>query len=295
MAQLEEIALNVPVEDEGRRGFPESGVVTPLTESKSSVGLVADEHQRSRRWSRYYDACIDCGETNRKHISWGLCSRCYKRRLREGTRPKGVDRPWSSIAASCVVCGRTEREHRGHGLCRTCYGRKYMKTEKGQQSAKVYQRRYAQTERGRIARWEGNRRWRAIPANKEKERQCARRSREAYYGIEMTVPLGYEALVFEVFGKRCAACGSEGRLALDHHRPLRDGNQLLHNAVPLCASCNAKKRVKQPECFYDDRRFAEIAELLLEVRQRFEARYSLSAKLDNAAANGGTRAALALG
>jgi len=30
-------------------------------------------------WSRKYDKCIECGGTNKKHHSHGLCEKCYKR------------------------------------------------------------------------------------------------------------------------------------------------------------------------------------------------------------------------
>lgn len=39
------------------------------------------KHQADRpnRWARKHDACVECGTTDRKHISHGRCSRCYWR------------------------------------------------------------------------------------------------------------------------------------------------------------------------------------------------------------------------
>ncbi len=30
-------------------------------------------------WARHYDACVECGTTDRKHLAKGLCSTCYRR------------------------------------------------------------------------------------------------------------------------------------------------------------------------------------------------------------------------
>jgi len=87
------------------------------------------------------------------------------------------------------------------------------------------------------------------------------------------VPLGYEDLVYEVFGARCTGCGTAGPLALDHHRPLRDGHPLLHNAVPLCSTCNARKSQRSPDAFYDGWKLAEITVLLWETRAAFDERF----------------------
>ena len=70
------------------------------------------------RWSRHYDACVECGKSDSKHNARGVCSRCMqakayqpKPRLRMG---------WSIRYAACVECGTTERRHKYHGLCNRC-------------------------------------------------------------------------------------------------------------------------------------------------------------------------------
>jgi len=35
-------------------------------------------HSSITTWSRQYEACVKCGETARKHLARGLCSRCYQ-------------------------------------------------------------------------------------------------------------------------------------------------------------------------------------------------------------------------
>ena len=41
------------------------------------------EHTLKNIWSRKYDACIECGTTERKYAGKGLCTRCnqYKRTI----------------------------------------------------------------------------------------------------------------------------------------------------------------------------------------------------------------------
>lgn len=46
--------------------------------------LSHQDHQRLHctltKWSRLYDACIDCKTTVKKHLSKGLCTTCYQRK-----------------------------------------------------------------------------------------------------------------------------------------------------------------------------------------------------------------------
>lgn len=45
--------------------------------------LTPEEHVRHHhllpegQWARAYDACVNCGETTRKHAAKGLCTLCY--------------------------------------------------------------------------------------------------------------------------------------------------------------------------------------------------------------------------
>lgn len=51
--------------------------------------------------------------------------------------------------------------------------------------------------------------------------------------------------VFERYGNRCAACGTESRLVLDHVIPLiHGGAHSESNLQVLCVSCNSKKGIK---------------------------------------------------
>ncbi len=52
---------------------------------------------------------------------------------------------------------------------------------------------------------------------------------------------------------------------------------MLHNAVPLCMSCNSSKRTTPPEDFYDGWKLAEITVLLHETRDEYERRFGAEA------------------
>ena len=238
------------------------------------------------KWSQKYERCLGCGTTERRHVAQGYYMPCYRRqrrrgelgRVRElgtvvGTPPDvpdvvaGGPGRWSPVSDACLDCGDHDREHCAHGLCRRCYARRYK-------------RAYRQTSHGRSLLKVGLHRWLDKPGNLEIYRKIHRHtgriSRDRKFGVEVDIPLGHEALVFEIFGRRCACCGAEARsLVLDHHWPVQDGYPLLHNAVPLCRRCNAKKGVMKPTDFYDGWKLAEINMLLWETREAFDRRYGV--------------------
>jgi len=239
-------------------------------------------------WSKKHECCLGCGTTERRHIAQGYCMACYRRRRRGGelgrvremgtvvgTPPElptvegAVPGRWSPVSDACLDCGSDDREHCAHGLCRRCY-------------AKRYRRAYWRTAHGRaLLKADLHRsleRPEKLEAYRVVHRRSGRVSRDRSFGIDAGIPHGYEELVFEIFGRRCAACGADDRyLVFDHHHPVQDGHALLHNAVPLCRSCNAKKGVASPADFYDGWKLAEITVRLWETRDAFDRRFGSEA------------------
>lgn len=177
---------------------------------------------------------------------------------------------WSLRWDACTNCGSTELRHKGHGLCSRCYAKAYGATPRRKEVLARANRKYLASANGKKVRAAYNRHWLEQPGNRERNRRAARMSREPKHTQSTGIPLGYEPLVLSVFGHRCAACGADARLELDHHRPLHLEYPLLHNAVPLCISCNRRKGSLRPEEFYSPWKLAEIAVLLFEVRIRFD-------------------------
>jgi len=147
--------------------------------------------------------------------------------------------------------------------------KRYAASERGREVLE----RYNRSKRRRAARRLDTQRYRTTERGRLVNRAEWRRKRERAVGVICELPPEYEVIVFEVFGQHCIACSAQDDLVLDHHRPLQDGHALLHNAVPLCRSCNARKNRNQPEDFYDPWKLTEIEVLLWETRAEFDRRF----------------------
>lgn len=72
---------------------------------------------------------------------------------------------------------------------------------------------------------------------------------------------------FNEFGHRCAYCGQEGDMQIEHVEPISEGG--LHdigNIVPACWPCNASKRTSEMESWYRQQPF--FSELRLQAIRR---------------------------
>lgn len=58
-------------------------------------------------------ACVECKTTERAHVTRGLCTWCYGRKVRS----------WQLVHRCCVRCGTTDRNHASGGLCTACHTR----------------------------------------------------------------------------------------------------------------------------------------------------------------------------
>ena len=150
-----------------------------------------------------------------------------------------------------------------------CYLDDYNTLPEVVQARRLKQKNYS----GTLARVESQKKYQASEKGKQSSRRHARAHRERKIGFHVPVPRGYENLIFQVFNNRCAACGAASRLALDHHQPLRMGYPLLHNAVPLCKSCNSRKHALPPQFFYNAEQLDRIENLLRRARAAFEERF----------------------
>jgi 5-methylcytosine-specific restriction endonuclease McrA len=102
-----------------------------------------------------------------------------------------------------------------------------------------------------------NNQWRA--ANPEKataSAKAAKRKRNAAKrctidALAPPVTPTNTAKRFWAFDSRCAYCGSDGQLHLDHVEPLsRGGLHTPTNLVPACERCNLSKGAKPVEAWY---------------------------------------------
>lgn len=85
--------------------------------------------------------------------------------------------------------------------------------------------------------------WRSNNKDKVVQMVESRRFRKISNGGNYT-PFEWKSLCCS-FGNRCACCGKESKLTVDHVIPLiKGGTNSIDNIQPLCQSCNSKKGVK---------------------------------------------------
>jgi 5-methylcytosine-specific restriction endonuclease McrA len=155
---------------------------------------------------------------------------------------------WCIYCDQCVMCGTREDRHAADGMCARCY-------EQSPERAATYAR-YRHTDGRKQSRRAWKTRNAELEATFSRYRSRRRRGRES--GVEDVFPPWLEPIVFSEFANRCACCGAIADLCLDHHRPLREGNGLVDNAVVLCLACNSRKENRLPEEFYEELMLREI-------------------------------------
>ena len=100
--------------------------------------------------------------------------------------------------------------------------------------------------------------WRAL--NPDVNKECGRQSRARRRTARMSalVPITRQDTVARrnLFGGKCAYCGSSERIVMDHVLPIKHGGlDESANLVPACFSCNASKSAKPVEYWYRSQPF----------------------------------------
>ena len=136
----------------------------------------------------------------------------------------------------------------------------YIANREGQLQVR---RRYAESHRQEaILR---SRRWNAEHPERRRVqgRVQGRRRRARQREINEQFTAAMEAFVCVFWQHRCAVCGVEDRLEIDHWLPLTKGYALdTTNAVLLCRSCNARKSSRLPAQIYSAGFVSSVAERL---------------------------------
>ena len=77
-----------------------------------------------KRWSKKYIKCIKCGTDKIKHLSKGLCKKCYRfEDYHKKNTLAGHRNRWALKYDNCIKCNTLEFRHEGHGLCYKCYNK----------------------------------------------------------------------------------------------------------------------------------------------------------------------------
>lgn len=185
---------------------------------------------------------VDGGK--RRHFPWG--------------RSVAADGSWV-VHERCVRCGATTRKHVSHGLCVRCYSRTWRgehprRERTPEETARdLERRRRLLVDPGPEGEW-----YRAQRAANHKRRQDRASGLIPDYSPVACL------VTWRLFDGRCAKCGIDSDLSIDHHRPRAAGVALSPgNAVLLCRWCNTRKGSKQPERFYPPDRLWDIEIKLL--------------------------------
>lgn len=124
---------------------------------------------------------------------------------------------------------------------------------------------YARSPEGKAARARASATWTRTASGRERNRDSAHRRRVAIRGgiADLTEQDWADSLA--AFGGRCAYCGTDGVMTVDHVVAIsRGGHHTRLNVVPACKSCNSSKFhhelvswfTAQP--FFDPERLARI-------------------------------------
>lgn len=176
---------------------------------------------------------------NRAGADHFMCSKCkvFKHKdmfFVDRSRPDGI----SYVCRECHSLDSRDYYERNRSDIRERYSA-YYETNKD----RILQRgkEYYRSNRERVA----SRGRRYYLANKDKKAAYSRnyRARRAKSGGTITPEEWQEVLL--QFDGRCARCGSDDRIEMDHVVPLwRGGRHDISNVQPLCKSCNCEKHTK---------------------------------------------------
>lgn len=111
-----------------------------------------------------------------------------------------------------------------------------------EQKYKDRQKRYRESPKGKKYKAEKDKRHAKTENGKFSKRKTEIKRKHQMKSTDCTLTRKEWIAIKEKFGNRCAYCGKEARLEMDHVIPLsRGGTHTASNIVPACRTCNAKK------------------------------------------------------
>jgi 5-methylcytosine-specific restriction endonuclease McrA len=151
----------------------------------------------------------------------------------------GLEKPLSEYYRQA---GCSEGRRRDCKSCVNARNREYWRKHRDRLNAQAAERYAAdpETHRARIKAW------RLKNPDAVKAMVKTRRARKR--GVEATLTQREWAVVLEQFENRCAYCGRDGKMTMDHVIPItQDGPHAMENVVPACGACNDRKGARTPE------------------------------------------------
>lgn len=199
-------------------------------------------------------ACAHCGTTFRRSQESHRYCRASCRSAASEARHR---RP--PVVVNCAHCGAPFEKR--HSLYRYCSRRCRVRAR-----GRAARREDPERERERWRAWYGKnkerfkayvRDWKR--ANPDREALYERRRRTARYGRPGRHSMDDLLLLFEAYDWRCAYCGTDGELTIDHRVPLsRGGTDAIENLIPACLACNSSKHDRMELDFRAERALTDF-------------------------------------
>jgi len=120
------------------------------------------------------------------------------------------------------------------------YLKTYNERPEVQKRAREWRAEWRDNNREKLA--EASRRYLQAEHGKLQHRLTSSRRRARLRQVECTLTKEQWFAVLEAYGYRCAYCGAEDRLTIDHVEPIsKGGAHTAKNVVPACKPCNDSK------------------------------------------------------
>ena len=142
---------------------------------------------------------------------------------------------------------------------------RYRQTEKGRIAERRYQQsrkgkatrlqsvlRYRQTEKGKKVKKAADKRYHKKYRQTERGGRIIKLSNRNHFYLMQTNGTGVTSKqwdeILRKYNFRCAYCGVQGNMTMDHVIPVsKGGEHSSSNVVPACAECNSRKGTKHWE------------------------------------------------
>jgi 5-methylcytosine-specific restriction endonuclease McrA len=150
------------------------------------------------------------------------------------------------VSGKCKSCYSKENWKKNHPkimkYCSECNKQLGFKTQKDKCTNCRNRERYASDPEYREKILKRNIRNNQKESAKERKRLAVIKRRTLIFGNKFSLTKKEWEVILNTFNHRCAYCGEEGKMEMDHVIPISKGGQTTkENIVPCCRSCNSKK------------------------------------------------------
>lgn len=231
-------AQDLPSDSFGRDKSRRDGLCDrckPCTRLKNAASYQKNKESRNASDRAKYAALSDVGREHKRNQARDWASRNRERVNANSRQWKAANLDKAAAAAAMRALRAKWGEQ--YRIRVADYWRRYY----AKNGAELRAKGRLQNKVHRLARQASTRSWRS--RNRNRWRETVRRRRSTivcvYPALEMIAKITQR---FEVFGNRCAYCGCEGRLTIDHVKPVsKNGPHMPANIRPACRSCNSSK------------------------------------------------------